>query len=299
MRHHLKLWGSLALVALFVVWLCSFDGGHGDQQVIPGVADEPLNPLDKSVPGVGFSFERDMVRSLGEGRQTLVEVYRDPSDPNPIFTQGAKTRPLTTREREIVESQMRRHLDLIMKTALSQTSSAKTADFVQETAARCSIVETSAALECLGRGQAFVLLEGRGLRDSDSWTYIQHRIQIQEDAVYVTIAVDLDRHPDIHSYRKELANVERFSNDEICYEWNALDFGVRSRIIQEGRDAETRLGMIQSQLLSIDRRTPEGSDLWREWARLSSIAARMPRGPLGDLYEAIPGKTVFNGRSFR
>lgn len=299
MHRYVKLWLSIALAALLVVWLRLLNGGHGDEQAIAGVAEDPLKPQEKSVPGVGFSSERDIVRSLSEGGQTLVEVYRSPSDPEPIFTQGAKTRPLTTREREIVESQMRRHLDLVMKTALSQKSSAKTADFVQEVAARCSIVETSAALECLGRGQAFVLLDGRGLRDSDSWTYIQHRIQSQEDAIYVTIAVDMDRHPEIRSYRKELDNVERYSNDEICYEWNALDFGVRSRIIQEGRDAEARLGMMRSQMVSVDRRSPEGSDLWREWARLSSIAARMPRGPLGDLYEAIPGKTVFNGRSFR
>lgn len=250
------------------------------------------------VPVTRAAVESDIVRSLSTGGRTVVETYQKAEDPVPESVRTATTRPLTADELEVLDREVRKHIDKVMRAIVPLANSDRTEDFVQVVAGRSSLAESYAALDCLGRGQAFVRLERSGMRESKAWTFLQYRLGRGDGAPYATVAVDLLRFPDVVAYRQELANVKRFRNDEICFEWNSLEFDVRSRIVDEAKAARARLQEIQQSVMAADRKTPEGKAIWDEWARLAAIVARMPCGPLGDCLEAIPGRTVFSGRSF-
>lgn len=266
------------------------------------VRDSESTQIASATPSFRVSersmVEGDMVRSMVTGGRTVVEEYGSTTDAAPQVTHAAATRPLTNEEVEIVERNLRRHMDEVMRAILPLADSTRTEDFVQVAAGRSSMAESSAALSCLRRGQAFILLEGSRLRESKSWTYLQQRIESGPNAYYATIAVDLANWPDVVAYRQEFSNVQRFKNDEVCFEWNALAFEVRREIVEEGLAARLRLREIQAMVQSADRGSVEGLRLWEEWARLSTIESRMPRGAMGEFYEAIPGQTVFNTRDF-
>jgi hypothetical protein len=250
------------------------------------------------VPVARPAVESDIVHNLAAGGRTVVETYQKAGDPVPESVRSATTRPLTADELEALDQQVRKHIDKVTRAIVPLANSDRTEDLVQVVAGRSTLAESYAALDCLGRGQAFVRLEGSGMRESKAWTFLQYRLGRGDGAPYATVAVDLGRFPDVFAHRQELSNVKRFRNDEICFEWNALEFDVRSRIVDEANKARARLQEIQQSVVAADHRTPEGKAIWDEWARLAALVARMPCGGLGDYLEAIPGRTVFSGRSF-
>lgn len=287
----------LGVCACFICFKLNVRSPVEDHLLLPG--GDLGHRLSEGAPS-----QSSVVRSLADGGVTLVETVPVKGSSQPFEVDRHETRPLSVEERASLEERLHRFLFGMGEVIAANTNGHDVRMMIQQFAARGAVAETLAALDCVERGQAFVLLHADGaLRDTSEWVFRRERLRQVDGVRDIVIAIDLVRFPEIMPLRAELENVKRYKNDDMCAVWNAIDLEVRQKIVSEGAEAQRFMSRVQAEMVPL-LSDPEASMVPAsrvkilEWNRASAAVARVPLGRLGPNLEAIPGVTVFNGYAF-